>query len=208
MRRPAAASGIGWSSTSRRGRRSIPKTPATRGDQPKGATQSRDRFRHGRLWRPLPAAGDKPHHYIFTVYAVRGQAAVCQGSQCVGRGRRLRAAFSRQGQGDPDGELRPLILLLQIGPGERSATVPSLAPVTDGTEQRRARSGCFGGYRGDEAMSALDRRCFIARDATTGRRSPTPILRRSRAVARRRTSPPATRQGGSPPTSQAARWCA
>jgi len=38
---------------------------------PKGAIQSRTDFGADGYGGPCPPAGDKPHHYIFTVYALK-----------------------------------------------------------------------------------------------------------------------------------------
>jgi Raf kinase inhibitor-like YbhB/YbcL family protein len=86
-----SASGIKWSSISRRER---PRFRRIAGNvkaklMPKGAIQSRTDLGTDGYGGPCPPQGDKPHHDIFTVYAV--DEAKLQ-----------------------DGHLRPLIFLLQI----------------------------------------------------------------------------------------------
>ena len=72
MRRPAAAAGTGWYSIFRRATTSLPKGA---GDvkkklMPKGAIQSRTDFGTDGYGGPCPPAGDKPHRYQITVFAV------------------------------------------------------------------------------------------------------------------------------------------
>jgi Raf kinase inhibitor-like YbhB/YbcL family protein len=63
---------------------------------PKGVIQSRTDFGTDGYGGPCPPQGDKPHHYIFTVLCGRrGQAAIRQGPQRVGRSGRL----PQQGEG-------------------------------------------------------------------------------------------------------------
>ena len=45
---------------------------------PQGAKQCAHRLRRRRLGRRLPAAGDKPHRYIFTVYALKTTNWTCR----------------------------------------------------------------------------------------------------------------------------------
>ena len=71
MRRPAAVSGTGSSSTSLPIRLRWPRAP---GSQERCRAEGRDQVRTDfgvpGYGGPCPPKGDKPHHYIFTIYAV------------------------------------------------------------------------------------------------------------------------------------------
>ena len=83
---------------------------------PKGAIQSRTDFGTDGYGGPCPPQGDKPHHYIFTVYAVdedKLQFAKDHNVSAAVVGFELH--FPQQGEGKLYGHLRPLRLTSGVG---------------------------------------------------------------------------------------------
>ena len=75
---------------------------------PKGSVQSRTDFGTSGYGGPCPPKGDKPHRYIFTVFAVDTDKLDVT-PDTHGRGRRLQLALPHPGKGDIHGPLRTLI---------------------------------------------------------------------------------------------------
>ena len=73
MRRPARAGGTGWSSTSRLTSPNWPRNAGALNSTtlPKGAVQGRTDYGVAAWGGTCPPQGDKPHRYIFTVYALK-----------------------------------------------------------------------------------------------------------------------------------------